>query len=134
MAYLSHAVRGGSPISGEICSRAVRESSMRNHLLTAGALVIALAGFASGADAGPPLTVPGTDYVVPVDRADAVSRADAGDLAAWYGDSSSEALGDDDGPPSFWRRPYASSQSSDDEVSELQRMFPSSPWPQSMRD
>ena len=104
---------------------------MRNHPLTAGALVIALAGFASGADAGSPPTVPGTDYVVPVERADAVSRADAGDLATWYGDNSSEALGDDDGPPSF---PYASSQSSDDEVSELQRMFPSSPWPQSMRD
>jgi hypothetical protein len=129
----SHAVRGASPISGEICSRPARESSMRNHLLTAGALVIALAGFASGADAGSPPTVPGTDYVVPVERADAVGR-DAGDLATWYGDNSRDALSAEDEPPSFWRRPYASSQSSDDEVSELQRMFPSSPWPQSMRD
>jgi hypothetical protein len=132
MAYLSHAARGASPISDEACSRAVRESSMRNHLLTAGALVIALAGFAaSGANAESPPTLPGTDYVVPVERANQGSRADAGDLAYWHSDNSSAALGPDDGPESFWRRPYASS---DDEVSELQRLFPSSPWRQSMRE
>ncbi len=105
---------------------------MRNHLLTAGALVIALAGFAaSGANAGSPPTLPGTDYVVPVERANGAAQADAGDLAYWYSDNSRAALGPDDGPESFWRRPYASS---DDEVNALQRMFPSSPWPQSMRE
>ena len=108
---------------------------MRNHLLTAGALVVALAGLAvSDANGGSPPTVPGTDYVIPVERADSASRTQVGDLATWYSDDSSEALGQNDGPPSLWRRPYASSESSDDEVSELQRMFPSSPWPQNIRD
>ncbi len=108
---------------------------MRNHLLTAGALVVALAGFAaSGADAGSPPTLPGTDYVVPIERTNEVSRVDAGDLATWYSDDARAALGPDDGPESFWSRPYASSASSDDEVSALQRMYPSSPWPKSMRD
>jgi hypothetical protein len=105
---------------------------MRNHLLIAGALVSALAGFAaSPANAESPPALPGTDYVVPVERANEASRADAGDLAYWYSDDSSAALGPDDGPESFWRRPQGAGG---DEVSELQGMFPSAPWPPSMRD
>ena len=79
---------------------------MRNHSLTAGALVVALAGLAvSGANGGSPPTVPGKDYVNPVERADSASRTEVGDLATWYSDDSSEALGQNDGPPSLWRRP-----------------------------
>jgi len=103
---------------------------MRNHLLIAGALVSALAGFAaSTANAGSPPTPPRTDYVVPVERASEAAPADAGDLAYWYSDNSNAALGPDDGPESFWRRPQGAGG---DEVSELQSMFPSTP--PSMRD
>ncbi len=105
---------------------------MRNHLLMAGVLVSALAGFAaSTANAGSPPALPGTDYVVPVERANEARRADAGDLAYWYSNNSSAALGPDDGPESFWRRP---GRAGGDEISELQGMFPSAPWPPSMRD
>ena len=105
---------------------------MRNHLLIAGALVSGLAGFvASTANAGSLPTPPGTDYVVPVERPNEASRSEAGDLAYWYSNNSRAALGPDDGPESFWRR----SQGADgDEISELQGMFPSTPWPPSMRD
>jgi hypothetical protein len=79
MANIFHAARGASPIRDEVCSRAARESSMRNHLLIAGALVSALAGFAaSTANAGSPPTPPRTDYVVPVERASEAAPADAG--------------------------------------------------------
>ena len=104
---------------------------MRNHLLTAGALVIALAGFARRRRCRI-ATHPARHGLRRSGRAGRRgSRADAGDLAYWYSDNSRAALGPDDGPESFWRRPYAPA---DDEVNELQRMFPSSPWPQSMRD
>lgn len=67
----------------------------------------------------------------PVERANEASRANAGSFTYWYSNNSNGALGPDDGPESFWRRPQAAGG---DEISELQSMFPSTPWPPSMRD
>jgi len=87
---------------------------MRNHLLTASALVVAPVGLAvSGANGGSPPTVPGKDYVIPVERANAADRPT---------DPPQPAMGE--------RKPEGQGNSGGDvEEQELQNMFPSTPWP-----
>ena len=106
---------------------------MRQLLLRTGAAACALAACAAFgvANAGSPPTLSGISYVMPVQSyVVPVQRADSGGLDFWHNDSLDGALGPDDGPESFLHQPHSAGA---DEVRELQRAFPSTNWPPSMR-
>ena len=82
------------------------------------------------ANAGSPPALPGTSYAVPVEQAGNLGRPDLGTAVSGYGDRVDGDLSYDNGPESFLHEPQTTGA---EEMGELQRMFPSSAWPPSMR-
>jgi hypothetical protein len=82
------------------------------------------------ANAGSLSVLPGTSYAVPVEQAGNLGRPDLGTAVLGYGDRVDGDLSYNDGPESFLYEPQTAGA---DETRELQRMFPSSAWPPSMR-
>ncbi len=68
---------------------------------------------------------------MPVEQGDNPDRPDLGSAVLGYGDRLDGDLSYDDGPESFLHEPQTAGA---DEMGELQRMFPSSAWPPSMRN
>ena len=104
---------------------------MRRLLLSTCAVCALGLSAASTANAGSPPALPGMSYAVPVEQGDNPDRPDLGSAVLGYGDRLDGDLSYDDGPESFLHEPNVAGA---DEMGELQRMFPSSAWPPSMRN
>jgi hypothetical protein len=96
---------------------------------TALACAVVLLALAGQANAGSPLTLPGTSIVVPVGDARAFDRPDVGAYGpnVWHEDGRDERY---DGSDVNLHEPQSAGA---DEIRELQRMFPQTNWPSSMR-
>jgi hypothetical protein len=98
---------------------------------TLGISTLGLLAAVGPASAGSPSTLPGTSYAVPVEQAADTGRPDFGNQAFWDDHRLGGAVSYDGGPESFLHEPNVAGA---DEIGELQRMFPSSAWPPSMRN
>jgi hypothetical protein len=93
------------------------------------ACAFALFALAGPAHAASPLAVPGTSIVVPVGNARAFDRPDVGAYGpnVWHENGSDERY---EGSDVNLHEPQSAGA---DEIRELQRMFPQTNWPSSMR-